>query len=227
MSRRSRNTREEISGSSSKSLEEPNQQRPTRGTIVRCGLPWQSRPVHVAPCLHRRQGRFGKQDFVYVSEKDVYRCPAGEQLTYRFTAEVHGKAIRRYWTTACPKCPLQSRCTTGPERRIPRWEHEHLLETVQERLDASPEAMRLAPRDRPASLRYDEGANGRDALHDEDPAESHHRDNTLRARLQSDAGHEHRWHQTAHRSDRGIAGFVASFSGRRTAQMPHSAFRCR
>jgi len=91
----------------------------------------------------KSQGRFGKQDFVYVPEKDVYRCPAGEQLTYRFTAEEHGKTIRRYWTTACPKCPLRSRCTTGPERRIPRWEHEHLLEAVQERLDASPEAMRM------------------------------------------------------------------------------------
>ena len=91
----------------------------------------------------KSQGRFGKQDFVYVPEKDIYRCPAGEQLTYRFTAEEHGKTIRRYWTTACSKCPLQSRCTTGPERRIPRWEHEHLLEAVQERLDASPEAMRV------------------------------------------------------------------------------------
>ena len=91
----------------------------------------------------KSQGRFGKQDFVYVPERDVYRCPAGEQLTYRFTAQEDGKTIRRYWTTACPKCPLQSRCTTGPERRIPRWEHEHLLEAVQERLDASPQAMRM------------------------------------------------------------------------------------
>jgi len=91
----------------------------------------------------KSQGRFGKQDFVYVPEKDVYRCPAGEQLTYRFTAEEHDKRIRRYWTTACPKCPLQLRCTTGPERRIPRWEYEHLLEAVQERLDANPGAMRL------------------------------------------------------------------------------------
>ena len=91
----------------------------------------------------KSQGRFGKQDFVYVPEKDVYRCPAGEQLTYRFTAQEHGKTIRRYWTTACPTCPLQPRCTTGPERRIPRWEHEHLLEAVQERLDANPQAMRM------------------------------------------------------------------------------------
>jgi transposase len=91
----------------------------------------------------KSQGRFGKQDFVYVPERDVYRCPAGEQLTWRFTAEEYGKMIRRYWTTACPKCPLQSRCTTGPQRRIPRWEHEHLLEAVQQRLDANPQAMRM------------------------------------------------------------------------------------
>src|SRR5687768_12473065 len=91
----------------------------------------------------KSQGRFGKQDFVYVPEQDVYRCPAGKQLTYRFSAEEHGMTIRRYWTTACPRCPLQSRCTTAPLRRIPRWEHEHLLEAVQERLDASPEAMRM------------------------------------------------------------------------------------
>jgi hypothetical protein len=50
--------------------------------------------------------------------------------------------IRRYWTTACQKCSLKSQCTTGPERRIPRWEHEHLLEAVQQRLDANPQAMR-------------------------------------------------------------------------------------
>src|SRR5258705_6573339 len=69
----------------------------------------------------KSQGRFGKQDFVYVPEKDVYRCPAGEHLTYRFSAEEHGKTIRRYWKPACPKCPFQARCPTGPERRIPRW----------------------------------------------------------------------------------------------------------
>src|ERR1700674_2197664 len=66
-------------------------------------------------------GRFGKQDFVYVAAEDVYRCPAGERLTYRFTGEEDGKKLRRYWTTACQTCALKSKCTTGPERRIARW----------------------------------------------------------------------------------------------------------
>jgi hypothetical protein len=38
---------------------------------------------------------------------------------------------------------VKARCTTGPQRRITRWEHEHLLEAVQERLDANPQAMRV------------------------------------------------------------------------------------
>src|ERR1700720_3332825 len=59
--------------------------------------------------------------------KDAYRCPAGERLPYRYTNEEDGKMLRRYWTTACQNCSLKSQCTTGPERRITRWEHEHLL----------------------------------------------------------------------------------------------------
>src|SRR3954470_24238362 len=35
----------------------------------------------------KSEGRFGKQDFVYLPEEDVYRCPAGEKLKYSFTAE--------------------------------------------------------------------------------------------------------------------------------------------
>jgi hypothetical protein len=87
-------------------------------------------------------GRFGKQDFVYLAEDDVYRCPAGEILKYYYTNEEHGQRLRRYWTNACRTCALKSRCTTGVQRRITRWEHEHVLEAVQRRLDANPHAMR-------------------------------------------------------------------------------------
>jgi macrodomain Ter protein organizer (MatP/YcbG family) len=90
----------------------------------------------------KADGRFGKQDFVYVPAEDVYRCPAGEKLTYRFTREEADKMLRRYWTTACPNCPLKSQCTPASQRRISRWEHEHLLEAVQQRLDQNPQAMR-------------------------------------------------------------------------------------
>ena len=91
----------------------------------------------------KAEGRFGKQDFVYVAADDVYRCPAGERLTYRFTGEEDGKRLRRYWTIACRTCPLKAQCTTGPERRISRWQHEAVLEKVQSRLDHNPDAMRV------------------------------------------------------------------------------------
>lgn len=87
-------------------------------------------------------GRFGKQDFIYVEKQDAYICPAGQTLTYRMTTQEGDKAMRRYWTTACGTCPLKAKCTTSSERRIPRWEHEHVLEAVQARLDADPQAMR-------------------------------------------------------------------------------------
>ena len=88
-------------------------------------------------------GRFGKQDFVYVAADDVYICPARERLTYHYTNVEDGKTLRRYWTTACQACALKSRCTTGQERRIRRWEHEAVLETVQARLDQNPDKMRM------------------------------------------------------------------------------------
>jgi transposase len=90
----------------------------------------------------KSDGRFGKQDFVYLPTEDVYRCPAGEKLTYRYTNEEAGKTLRHYWATACPHCPLKPECTPAPQRRISRWEHEHVLEVVQQRLDENPQAMR-------------------------------------------------------------------------------------
>ena len=88
------------------------------------------------------KGRFGKQDFRYIAEEDVYLCPAGERLIYRYTTQEKGLALHRYWTNACVSCALRERCTTGKERRITRWEHEHVLEAVQCRLDEHPEMMR-------------------------------------------------------------------------------------
>ncbi len=88
------------------------------------------------------KGRYGKQDFVYVAEDDVYRCPAGERLVYHYTNVEEGRTLRRYWTSVCQSCAIKDQCTTGKERRISRWEHEHVLEAVQKRLDEHPEKMR-------------------------------------------------------------------------------------
>jgi|TARA_R110000868_G_scaffold411741_1_gene708446 transposase len=90
----------------------------------------------------RVKGRFVKQDFRYVADEDVYVCPADETLVYHYTNVEKGLTLRRYWTNACHTCALKGQCTTGKERRITRWEHEHILEAVQQRLDEHPEKMK-------------------------------------------------------------------------------------
>src|SRR5438132_1111712 len=76
----------------------------------------------------KSEGRFGKQDFVYLPAEDAYRCPAGEKLKYYYTNEEKGQTLHRYWTNACRTCPLKAQCTKGPQRRITRWEHEEVVE---------------------------------------------------------------------------------------------------
>src|SRR5246500_259139 len=90
----------------------------------------------------KAEGRFGKQDFRYVADEDIYVSPAGEKLAYHYTTEENGLVLRRYWTNVCQSCAIKPTCTTGKERRITRWEHEHILEAVQRRLDEHPEKMR-------------------------------------------------------------------------------------
>ncbi len=85
---------------------------------------------------------FGKEDFRYLADEDVYVCPAGERMTYRYRREQDGLMLRYYWTNTCQHCTIKKRCTTGKERRIRRWEHEEVLEAVQRRLDENPQAMR-------------------------------------------------------------------------------------
>lgn len=92
---------------------------------------------------NKAKGLFDKKDFRYIAEDDEYRCPAGQRAVRRHTSEEHGQILTRYWSSACPRCPMKDRCTTGEYRRISRWEHESILETMQDRLDRMPHAMRL------------------------------------------------------------------------------------
>jgi hypothetical protein len=66
----------------------------------------------------KSEGRFGKQDFRYVAEENVYICPAGERLAHHFTNEEHGLVLHRYWTNTCQSCHIKNSCTTSKERRI-------------------------------------------------------------------------------------------------------------
>ncbi len=92
---------------------------------------------------NQAKGYYGKRDFIYHPQDDEYECPAGERAIYRFTREEKGKQIRRYWSSACVSCSMKSKCTTGKERRISRWEHEAILDTAEARLEQAPEMMKV------------------------------------------------------------------------------------
>ena len=113
--------------------------------ILACG------PLGVTPILpkpmtsgSKADRRFGKQDFVYIPQDDVYRCPAGQRLVRHMTTVEKGLTLHRYWDLpSCTACAIKSQCTTSKERRITRWEHEAVVEAMQERLDRAPKSMRI------------------------------------------------------------------------------------
>ena len=92
---------------------------------------------------NKARGLFDRSEFHYQADDDEYECPAGERLIYRFTQMDKGKEIRRYWSSACTRCPIKNRCTTGQYRRIGRWVHETVVERAQARLDSAPDVMRV------------------------------------------------------------------------------------
>ena len=88
----------------------------------------------------RADDRFEKRDFVYDAQRDGYCCPAGERAIWRGKAFERGLTLHLYWTSACPRCPIKARCTPAPYRKICRWEHEEVLETMQQRVVRLPQA---------------------------------------------------------------------------------------
>jgi transposase len=91
----------------------------------------------------KADGRFGKQDFVYLPDQDVYRCPAGALLPRHMTTVEKGLTLHRYWDHfSCQACALKPQCTPSVARRVTRWEHEAVIDALQKRMDLRPGAMR-------------------------------------------------------------------------------------
>ena len=92
---------------------------------------------------NQAKGLYGKRDFIYDPERDVYTCPNNEIAIYRFSSEEKGKTIRRYWSSSCINCSLKSQCTTGKHRRISRTENENILDDVEARLELENDMMKI------------------------------------------------------------------------------------
>jgi hypothetical protein len=74
----------------------------------------------------RSKREVARNEFRYIPQDDEYQCPAGERLICRFSRAESGKQIRRYWASACTRCPIKSECTPSDYRRASRWKHEEL-----------------------------------------------------------------------------------------------------
>ena len=91
----------------------------------------------------KADGRFDRADFIYDAGKNEYRCPAGQTLIWRYASIQVGLMQNRYWSSNCKQCAIKEKCTPGEQRRVTRWEHENVLETMQNRLDQAPDSMRI------------------------------------------------------------------------------------
>jgi transposase len=90
------------------------------------------------------RGLYGKSQFKYDPKNDVYVCPAGAQLTYRFSTYELGRGLRYYRAKGCKTCALKSRCTRNQANRtITREDHEALMEAMAARMKAQPHKFKL------------------------------------------------------------------------------------
>ena len=93
----------------------------------------------------KRNGRFGREDFIYEPDSDCYRCPAGNVLKYSYDTETKkGKRMRRYASgrSDCKSCPLRDQCLSekATRRQLERWEHEEVVERHQQRMKTEGDA---------------------------------------------------------------------------------------
>ena len=90
-----------------------------------------------------RKGIFNRSQFKYNKQKDVYTCPAGNELPNSRRGWDDGLEQDFYYNhIACRDCTIRSKCTTSKRepRRIKRWLHESEIEAMLARLDDVPEA---------------------------------------------------------------------------------------
>ena len=90
------------------------------------------------------QGLYGKTRFTYDPQKDVYVCPAGAELTWRFTTDEKDRQVRYYRASGCKTCALKKQCTRNRgNRTITREQDEAVMEAMAARVQAHPEKMKL------------------------------------------------------------------------------------
>ena len=92
---------------------------------------------------NKAAGLYDRSDFIYDKKTDTYRCPADQILKRRSKSTSGEKVMYRYYTSSltCGGCPKKENCTTGKERRIDRWEHEAVIDELDQRMANEPDRM--------------------------------------------------------------------------------------
>jgi transposase len=84
---------------------------------------------------NHEKGMYTNKDFKYDKPTDTYLCPAGQTLCKTSCCVNHNRKEFIYKTRACRSCSQKIKCTTSREgRRILRWEHEDVIENMNNTL---------------------------------------------------------------------------------------------
>jgi len=89
-----------------------------------------------------KKGLFTRSQFKYDNERDLYVCPANQELPKSRRGWDDGLEQDYYYSQVkCRDCKIRSRCTTSKKepRRMKRWVHESEVEAMLIRLDDAPE----------------------------------------------------------------------------------------
>lgn len=87
---------------------------------------------------------YSKEKFIYDKKSDTYKCPSGSTLTLMRLSNFKGKKMQVYSTKKCANCNIRDKCTDSYfGRTITRWEHEEILERMEERVKANKEKVRM------------------------------------------------------------------------------------
>jgi Transposase and inactivated derivatives len=91
-----------------------------------------------------KDNQYRKERFVYDADKDIYICPASQELRFFENTSKNGLKYKKYKCFSCNNCPKKSQCTTSISgRTLQRWEHEYVLEEVQNNTLANNEIYKL------------------------------------------------------------------------------------
>jgi transposase len=91
-----------------------------------------------------KKGIFNRSRFKYDADRDVYICPANQELPYRFTSLEKGLMIKKYWVSdpTCRACHLKPQCSNSKQpRKITRWEHQDQIDDMDDVMADMPDSM--------------------------------------------------------------------------------------